>query len=72
MTLFLHNLRVQILYCSSNDIIFCLVDPNPDPDPEGRGCLDTGDGVLDMMLKPTLTTYESKEDAKSNKDDDDD
>ena len=25
-----------------------------------------------MMLKPTLTTYESKEDAKSNKDDDDD
>ena len=47
------------------------VDPNPDPDPEFRGRLDSGDGVLDLMLKPTLTTYESKEDEKKGDDDDD-
>ena len=47
------------------------MDPNPDPeDPHGK--LDTGDGVLDLMLKPTLTTYESKDDQKSKGDDDDD
>ena len=46
------------------------VDPNPDPDPED-GYMDRGDGVLDLMLKPTLTTYESKEDAKDKDDDDD-
>jgi len=33
--------------------------------------MDRGDGVLDLMLKPTLTTYESKEDAKDKDDDDD-
>lgn len=47
------------------------VDPNPPADLED-GRLDTGDGVLDLMLKPTLTTYESKDDAKSKGDDDDD
>ena len=48
-----------------------LVDPNPDPE-ECRGRHDTGDGVLDLMLKPTLTQYESKDDEKSKRDDDDD
>ena len=46
------------------------VDPNSPTDPEG-GRLDTGDGILDLMLKPSLTTYESKEDAKEKGDDDD-
>ena len=50
---------------------YFVVDPNPDPDPEFRGRLDSGDGVLDLMLKPTLTTYESKEDEKKGDDDDD-
>ena len=57
------------LYQKSNLILS--VDPNPDPDPED-GYMDRGDGVLDMMLKPTLTTYESKEDKKDKDDDDDD
>ena len=49
-----------------------IVDPNPDPeDPRYRVRQDSGDGVLDMMLKPTLTTYESKEDGKKDTDDDD-
>lgn len=37
--------------------------------------MDTGDGIMDMMLKPTLATYESadeKSKKKSGDDDDDD
>lgn len=34
--------------------------------------MDEGDGIMDMMLKPTLTTYESKEGKSKDKDDDDD
>ena len=49
--------------------ILISVDPNPPTDEERA---DMGDGVLDLMLKPTLTTYESKEDAKEKGDDDDD
>ena len=63
------NLFQCSLQLKSNLIL--LVDPNPDPDPED-GYMDRGDGVLDMMLKPTLTTYESKEDKKDKDDDDDD
>ena len=29
---------------------------------------DEGDGIMDMMLKPTLTTYESKDKDKDKKD----
>ena len=32
---------------------------------------DEGDGIMDMMLKPTLTTYESKEDKKKDDDEED-
>ena len=34
--------------------------------------LDEGDGIMDLMLKPNLTTYESKEDDKNRDGDDDD
>ena len=45
-----------------------------DPDPEkGISCnADPGDGIMDMMLKPTLATYESRDDKSKNSDDDDD
>ena len=33
---------------------------------------DQGDGIMDMMLKPTLMTYDSKCDGKHKDDDDDD
>ena len=42
----------------------------PDADPE-RGA-DDGDGIMEMMLKPTLATYESKDDKSRHSDDDDD
>ena len=43
----------------------------PDQDLE-KGCTDPGDGMMEMMLKPTLATYESKEDkSRQNSDDDD-
>ena len=57
---------------TNDNFSISLVDPNPDPEADCRGRLDTGDGVLDLMLKPTLTTYESKEDAKKGDDDDED
>ena len=34
--------------------------------------LDEGDGIMDMMLKPTLTTYESKDDKKKEEEESDD
>lgn len=34
--------------------------------------MDCGDGIMDMMLKPTLATYESKDEKKKDTDDDDD
>ena len=61
------NIIIQPFY----NFNYFAVDPNPDPDPEFRGRFDSGDGVLDLMLKPTLTTYESKEDEKKGDDDDD-
>ena len=67
------KLRLEISLCCFfwQFYNYFVVDPNPDPDPEFRGRLDSGDGVLDLMLKPTLTTYESKEDEKKGDDDDD-
>ena len=32
--------------------------------PDSMANLDEGDGIMDMMLKPTLQTYESKEGKK--------
>ncbi len=40
--------------------------------PDLRAVEDNGDGIMDMMLKPTLTTYESKNDDKKGSDDEDD
>ena len=34
--------------------------------------LDEGDGIMDMMLKPALQTYESKDAPKAEEEDDDD
>ena len=31
-----------------------------------------GDGIMEMMLKPTLATYESKDDKSKKSDDEDD
>ena len=33
--------------------------------PDSMANLDEGDGIMDMMLKPTLQTYESKEGNKA-------
>ena len=56
----------------TNKFFIFSVDPNPDTDPELLDRMDAGDGILDLMLKPTLTTYESKDDGKGKDDDDDD
>ena len=39
--------------------------------PDLRAVEDAGDGIMDMLLKPTLTTYDSKCDGKKGDDSDD-
>jgi hypothetical protein len=46
------------------------VDPeSPTGNPDN---IDEGDGIMDMMLKPALQTYESKDAANHTNDNDDD
>ena len=40
--------------------------------PDSMANLDEGDGIMDMMLKPTLQTYESKDGQKGGGGDDED
>ncbi len=40
--------------------------------PDLRQMEDAGDGIMDMLLKPTLTTYDSKCEDKKGSDDEDD
>ena len=40
--------------------------------PDSMANLDEGDGIMDMMLKPTLQTYESKDGQKGGGGDSDD
>ena len=40
--------------------------------PESMANLDEGDGIMDMMLKPTLQTYDSNPGKKGGGGDDDD
>ena len=47
------------------------VKPGHDESMERGEFFDRGDGIMEMMLKPTLATYESKDD-KSKKSDDED
>jgi len=58
------------------DFLKVLVRSVKDPEKGGTAGMaaseDGGDGIMEMMLKPTLATYESKDDKSKHSDDDDD
>jgi len=48
------------------------VKPGTEDSVENGEFYDRGDGIMEMMLKPTLATYESKDDKSKKSDDEDD